>query len=309
MPETSLVELTPEEIENPQGTLERLRREKEQILELQAQVQRDGENLYVQAKEKCKKDLAEIGRRESILQPQEDALRVQKGEVSSLLANITARETLAAQRDKTITARSQAVDERDRSLSAERVLLTQDMTAHKSKVLAEEAKLKGDRMIFEQHKAAVETKMVEEGIALDTRAQNISRDEAGIAERRAKVEETAREIEAIRDKLSVELGTKAVELEQREGAVSVNSEAAAKQMAAAQEKEKQNEAERIRLDTQKEEQEATVRGLERAKLDLEVAQAKFRKREVLVNALIEKHGLSEELSRLEDPVVGQPAGN
>lgn len=301
--------LTEEEKNNPVAALEKLRAEKEKLLDLEAQIKRDGENLYAQAKERCKEELAEIARREVAIAPREEKLKIREGEVSSREMNVGARETVVSQREAVVRERSAQVDARDRAVSAEKVALAEDMARHRAKVIADEARLKGERMIFEQRQATADaTRRAETESALNREAK-IQKDEAEVAEKKAKAGAIVAELESIKEKLATELGRRALDLEARERAVQEDSAKANAAKKAAE--EKLEEARRIQggFDRQRAEQDQTARGLEKAKIDVEIAQAKVAKREVLVNSLIEKHNLAEEMEKLEEPASPDVPGS
>lgn len=301
--------LTEEEKNNPVAALEKLRAEKEKLLDLEAQIKRDGENLYAQAKERCKEELAEIARREVAIAPREEKLKIREGEVSSREMNVGARETVVSQREAVVRERSAQVDARDRAVSAEKVALAEDMARHRAKVIADEARLKGERMIFEQRQATADaTRRAETESALNREAK-IQKDEAEVAEKKAKAGAIVAELESIKEKLATELGRRELDLEARERAVQEDSAKANAAKKAAE--EKLEEARRIQggFDRQRAEQDQTARGLEKAKIDVEIAQAKVAKREVLVNSLIEKHNLAEEMEKLEEPASPDVPGS
>ena len=298
--------LTEQEVANPGAAIERLQYLKDQNEVLAAQIKKDGENLYADAKKKCAKELEEIKRREDAIAPQEAQLREREGKIGGREASVGAKEMLVKQREETLKERSDQVNARDLRLRDGEIALAESVTKNNIKNQQETSNLKGERLIFEQQQANAQEAHRVESENLREREAKVSVSEAEGKAKKDEIAASAAEIEQIKKRITGELGEKSLALETREAAVSTRSDSVSAREQAVEARAIGLTSLETSLNKQKADQDQLQRGLEKSKLDIEVKDGKVSKRENLVNALIEaaelkSPGFRESLSKIEGP--------
>jgi hypothetical protein len=276
-----------------------LDRREQQLKALEAQLQRDGEHLYQEAAAKCAKQLAEIDQREAALAPKEAALTEREADVSARegAVRVQAEQCAATDAVQRRTATQQAALEQELNRRLAEVKAREDQ--HRRLQAADLAVLDQKRQVLREEFESRELRLQASKEALDAQRAEQAKRESTIARDRERADQLLQQAQTTEAASVKEAKERAATQEARERAMEARADALAKREAAL--------SEAIRVTTQKladvEAESARLaqfaKGLSKAKLDIETKEAQVERRERLVNAIVKRKEVAEELAKLE----------
>lgn len=279
-------------------SLDQIAFERKRLEELQAQIQREAEAMLVQCAEKHRVVLSEIERRENILAPKEANLKQVHAEASSRIESVSQREATVAGRESAIEQRILSLNVRESSLGTGESVLKEAELAHQQKVINELAHFKVQTESFEAEKAKHQDSVLLDRASLQDRESKLLDSEKEIQSRLDAANSALADWKALSQKNQEETAKKVAELQELEKTLSGRMEVVSVRESSAEKREHAIQVTEAGFSEHEQKLAATANGLEKCRIDLDIKQARLKKLELQISALIERNGLRDDLKKL-----------
>ena len=268
---------------------------------LQAQLQRDGQHLYEDAKAKVAKDRAALDQREAALAPQLTAVKEREAKVSILEADLRQREEAVKKQGAAHALDAKLYAQRNDALTGHETAMKEKIAQHQRLREAELALLSEKRALLDRDFSVREQHLVATQESLAERETALQKQSVAIQEQQEKANHLLKTADQ-RDRETVTRETQQRETSQeRERVLNTTQSQLTKREADVKALVKTLRVQEEELAAKSAAFDARLLGQQKAKADIEIKAAQVEKLARIVKTLIKQKSLQSELEGMVSP--------